>query len=94
VTPIGPLHRGPGEINSPVSVGGIVVHAGDIIVADLNGVVVVPRDTAEDVVERLQRKRAAEADYTDAVARGDFDNSWVDRILDESGVIVESRDPV
>ncbi len=42
VTPIGPLHRGPGEIN-PIAAGGIVVHAGDIIVGDLNGVVVVPK---------------------------------------------------
>ncbi len=28
VTPIGPLHRGPGEINFPISAGGIVVQAG------------------------------------------------------------------
>ena len=46
ITPVGPLHRGPGEINYPVSVGGIVVQPGDVIVGDLNGVVVVPRDSA------------------------------------------------
>ncbi len=44
ITPIGPLHRGPGEINYPVSVGGIVVHPGDLVVADMNGVVVIPRE--------------------------------------------------
>jgi regulator of RNase E activity RraA len=86
VTPIGPLHRGPGEVNHPVSAGGIVVQPGDVIVGDQNGVVVVPRELADEMVDRLQRRRAAEADYTDAVSRGEFSNAWVDDLLDASGV--------
>jgi regulator of RNase E activity RraA len=89
VTPIGPLHRGPGEINYPVSAGGIVVHPGDIIVGDLNGVVVVPRKIADELLSRLEAREAAEADYTDAVARGQFSNDWVDQILSSNGVCVE-----
>lgn len=89
VTPIGPLHRGPGEINHPVCVGGIVVHPGDIMVGDLNGVVVVPLDIAEELVERLVAREAAEASYTAAVARGEFSNEWVDDILMANGVAVE-----
>ncbi|MCW3050054.1 MAG: 4-hydroxy-4-methyl-2-oxoglutarate aldolase [Solirubrobacterales bacterium] len=89
VTPIGPLHRGPGEINYPVSIGGVVVHPGDVIVGDLNGVVVVPLDIAEELVERLSNLALAESDYTSAVARGDFSNAWVDDILVENGVAVE-----
>jgi RraA family protein len=90
VTPIGPLHRGPGEINHPVCIGGIVVHPGDVIVGDLNGVVVAPKDIAEELLHRLLTREAAEADYRDAVARGDFSNSWVDDILVGSGVVVEA----
>ena len=86
VTPIGPLHRGPGEINYPVSVGGSVVHSGDVIVGDLNGVVVVPRDFADELVSRLVSRAEAESDYTSAIARGEFTNSWVDEILDAAGV--------
>lgn len=86
VTPIGPLHRGPGEINYPISAGGIVVHPGDLIVGDLNGVVVVPRDIVEEVLERLSARAAAESDYTAAVARGEFSNEWVDELLVEGGV--------
>jgi regulator of RNase E activity RraA len=86
VTPIGPLHRGPGEINYPISAGGIVVHAGDVIIGDLNGVVVAPREIADELVNRLEQRRNAEADYTAAVARGDFSNEWVDQLLAESGV--------
>lgn len=89
VTPIGPLHRGPGEINHPVCVGGIVVHPGDIVVGDLNGVVVVPLDIAEELVDRLLAREVAEASYTAAVARGEFSNEWVDDILVANGVAVE-----
>lgn len=88
VTPIGPLHRGPGEINHPVSVGGIVVNPGDIIVGDLNGVVVVPREIAGDLLERLRSKAPAERAYAEAVARGEFSNSWVDNALQQSGLTV------
>ena len=86
VTPVGPLHRGPGEINFPVSAGGIVVQPGDVIVGDLNGVVVVPRDIADEMVQRLTAQKAAEADYTASVARGEFTNTWVDDTLQEAGV--------
>lgn len=89
VTPIGPLHRGPGEINFPVSAGGIVVQPGDLIVGDLNGVVVVPRGIIEELLRRLQTRAEAEAAYVASVARGDFSNAWVDALLEESNVAVE-----
>jgi regulator of RNase E activity RraA len=88
VTPIGPLHRGPGEVNYPISAGGIVVHPGDVIMGDLNGVVVVPQEAAPELLARLRAQRANEAAYLDAVTRGDFSNAWVDRILSESGVVI------
>jgi len=91
VTPIGPLHRGPGEVNYPISAGGIVVNPGDVIVGDLNGVVVAPREIADELVRRLTERKAAEADYTAAVARGDFSNEWVDNLLADSGI--ERTDP-
>ena len=95
VTPIGPLHRGPGEINHPVSIGGIVVNPGDVVVGDLNGVVVAPRDIAQELLNRLLAREAAEADYRESVARGEFSNTWVDEILIGSGVAVEpEREPV
>jgi regulator of RNase E activity RraA len=92
VTPTGPLHRGPGEIGYAICAGGIVVHAGDVLVGDANGVVVIPRDIADDLLVRLTAKREAEAAYTAAVARGDFNNDWVDATLEASGVLV--RDAV
>jgi regulator of RNase E activity RraA len=89
VTPIGPLHRGPGEINHPICCGGIVVNPGDIVMGDLNGIVVIPSAIAADVLASLRAKAAGEAGYTEAVARGDFSNAWVDRLLEQSGMEVE-----
>ncbi len=82
-TPVGPLHRGPGEINYAICCGGVVVNAGDIVVADAAGVVVVPAEIAAELLERLLSHRDANAAYFASVRRGDFSNAWVDRILDE-----------
>jgi regulator of RNase E activity RraA len=91
VTPTGPLHRGPGEINYPVSAGGIVVYPGDIIVGDLSGVVVVPAEIAGELIVRLESAKAKESDYTAAVARGDFSNDWVDTLLLENGLTFDGQ---
>ena len=92
VTPIGPLHRGPGEINFPISCGGIVVMPGDILVGDSNGVVVVRRDFAEEILDRLCAERETLARYVESVKRGEFSNAWVDKTLQEAGCLSEQKD--
>jgi RraA family protein len=91
-TAVGPLHRGPGEINGALCCGGVVVNPGDLIVADGAGIVVVPRDVAAEVLERLQAHRQSNAAYLEAVRRGDFSNAWVDRILEGAGCPLVSGD--
>ncbi len=81
VTPFGPLHRGPGELNYAVSAGGIVVNPGDLIVGDACGVVVVRREFAESTAARLQAHRARMEEYVSNVKRGIFSNDWVDAQL-------------
>ena len=85
VTPIGPLHRGPGEINYPISCGGIVVNPGDIIMGDGNGVTVVRKEFAEDIMQRAIVQRESLQKYVADVRQGNFSNAWVDRLLDEKG---------
>ena len=89
VTPVGPLHRGPGEINYAVCAGGVVVTPGDVVIGDRNGVAVVPQEFASELLDRLRAKQQREAEYNAAVARGDFDNTWVDDTLAEGGVTVD-----
>lgn len=90
VTPIGPLHRGPGEINYPVSCGGIVVNPGDIIIGDTNGVVVVRQDFAEEILARAYAQRDGLAQYVADVKKGIFSNEWVDKLLDSSGCVISA----
>jgi regulator of RNase E activity RraA len=92
-TPVGPLHRGPGEINVSIVCGGTVVEAGDVVLADEAGMVVVPARDAPDVLARLQAGQGESDRYTAAVARGEFSNAWVDAILAAGGV-AESAEPV
>ncbi len=87
-TAIGPLHRGPGEINYPVCCGGVVVCPGDIIVADCFGAVVIPRDNAEEILERMLAYKQSISDYVAGVKKGVFSNKWVQDALDESGCVI------
>jgi len=91
-TSIGPLHRGPGEINYPICCGGIVVNPGDVIVADGAGIVVIPQEIASDLLKRLRNQKASQAAYLASVKRGDFSNEWVDRILTQAGCAVTPTD--
>jgi len=84
-TPIGPLHRGPGEINFPISCGGTIVNPGDVIVADAAGIVAVPRDVVAEVLQRLREHTTRQAGYLASIERGSFSNAWVDRILEQAG---------
>lgn len=88
ITPIGPLHRGPGEINFPVSCGGIVVNPGDIIVGDANGVVVVRQDFAKDLILRLYKQRESLREYIANVRKGIFSNDWVDAVLETNQCLI------
>ncbi len=64
VSPIPGSKDGPGEINSPIACGGVTVSPGDVIVADEEGIVVVPGARAAEVLARAQAKAAAEAAET------------------------------
>lgn len=59
VSPAGPYKDGPGHIDIPVAVGGVVCNPGDLVVADDDGVIVVP---AAEAFTSLAAGRAVEAD--------------------------------
>ncbi|MCJ8139885.1 RraA family protein [Falsirhodobacter halotolerans] len=85
VTPAGPYKDGPGEINVPVTVGGVVIHPGDIIVGDEDGLVAIPPADARDILTMTRAKQAAEQDKMAAIKAGTADTSWIDRALADKG---------
>jgi len=70
IQPNSPAMNGPGVVGAPVTLGDVHVNPGDIVVGDADGVVIVPRDRAEQVLERLAAIRAAEARAEAAVRDG------------------------
>lgn len=85
VTPRGPFKNGPGEINVPIVCGGIVVKPGDIIAGDDDGVVVIPKEEAEDIFRKAKEKMNSETEKFEKIEEGALDKSWVDRTLKENG---------
>lgn len=59
-----------GEFQVPVQCGGAIVHPGDWVVGDEDGVVVVPQDRLESVVEAAKRLAVVEKKIEDEVAKG------------------------
>lgn len=62
-----------------VVLDGVPIRAGDLIVADADGVVIVPRELENEVVERALAKDASEADFRSAVAAGTPPSAAFDR---------------
>jgi regulator of RNase E activity RraA len=85
VTHRGPYKDGPGEVNVPIAIDGMVVHPGDIMIGDSDGVLCVPIDEAEVILTATQGKSAAEIKQMAAIEAGTNDRSWVDRALKDRG---------
>jgi RraA family protein len=86
IIPNGPAKNGPGEINTPISCGGVVVRPGDLILADDSGIVVVPQEIAREVIDKARAKEALEAEGRRQNEAGDLSALWVDEILKEKGL--------
>jgi len=71
LTPVGPTKEGGGQINVPISCGGVIVNPGDIIVGDEDGVVVVRKEDAASVLERTRARMALESAWFAQIANGD-----------------------
>lgn len=86
ITPNSPTRQGPGTAGLPVVVGGVRVDAGDVLVGDLDGVVVIPRERLAAVVERLATVREKEAAMDAAVRGGLTMSDAARRLLDSDRV--------
>jgi 4-hydroxy-4-methyl-2-oxoglutarate aldolase len=64
ISPIAAKRVGDGGLSVQIRCGGVIVNPGDVVVADEEGIVFVPRARAEEVLSKAQAKAAAEAALT------------------------------
>ena len=84
--PCGPTKGLPGRIGQPVSVGGVAVNPGDLIVGDSDGVVVIPRLDVQAVLEAATKKVAAEQQRIEEVNAGILVSPWLNDVLKQAGL--------
>lgn len=86
LSPNAGYRNGPGEVNVPVSVGGVCIEPGDIVVGDRDGVVVVPRAEAEAIRAQLALVIKAEAATEARVQKKQVKRLWDPDAFAERGV--------
>ncbi|KAA0698030.1 RraA family protein [Neorhizobium sp. P12A] len=86
ITHRGPYKDGPGEINVPISFGGMVIEPGDLIIGDDDGLLCVPYDRTEELYAQAKAKNEAEAKTVANTLAGKLDPKlWVEESLKRLG---------
>ena len=89
VTHRGPYKDGPGEVNVPIAIDGMVIEPGDLIIGDEDGVLCVPYMEAAQMLEAAQAKQALESEIMAALKAGTVDRSWIDESLKRLNCYIE-----
>jgi RraA family protein len=76
VTHRGPYKNGPGEINVPVAIGGLVIAPGDIVVGDEDGIVSFAQNIAADLLEKVKAQIKRETDTLADIRAGRYKGSY------------------
>ena len=84
-TPGGPYKAGPGEINVPISCGNISVNPGDIILTDPDGIIVIPRNDAAQILNDAKKFQEADEKKLTAARNGTMNRDWVYKALEDNG---------
>jgi RraA family protein len=92
LNPNGPTKFVPGRLNHPISVGGVTVHPGDLVVGDADGVTVIERARAAALLPLAAEKVAAETRrIADIKSRKALRPAWLDGALRAAGVIQDGE---
>lgn len=85
----GPYKDGPGEINVPIAIDGMVIEPGDLVIGDDDGLLCVPFADAESIYKKAFAKNESEKVSVAEIEAGRQDRSWVDKKLAELGCEIE-----
>ncbi|MGB5747428.1 MAG: hypothetical protein WBM69_10620 [Desulfobacterales bacterium] len=73
--------NGPGTIGAEISIGGVIIRSGDVMVGDRDGVAVLPQDKIPKALEGIQALRDRERNLEERIAAGMTMPDWVKSIL-------------
>src|SRR5262245_2958649 len=90
VTHRGPYKNGPGEINVPVSLDGMVIAPGDLVVGDDDGLLCVPYDDVEAVYQLAREKHEMETRTFKDIGKGDNNRAQYEKQLRQLGCEFEA----
>ena len=90
VTHRGPYKDGPGEINVSVSIDGMVFAPGDLVIGDNDGILCIPFDDVDAVLDAATAKQSAEAVQMADILANRSDRSWVDASLARLGCSIDA----
>lgn len=92
LNPNGPTKFVPGRLNHPISIGGVSVRPGDLVVGDADGVTVIEREKAAAMLPLAAEKLASETKrIADIKSRKALRPGWLDGALRAAGVIKEGE---
>jgi len=92
LNPNGPTKSVSGRLNHPISIGGVTVKPGDLVVGDADGVTVIEREKAAAMLPLAAEKVAAETTrIADIKSRKALRPAWLDGALRAAGVIGEGE---
>lgn len=91
VTHRGPYKDGPGEINVPIAMDGMLIRPGDLVLGDADGLLCVPYEDAETLLAATHKKMEQEKQMMTDIAAGRLDTAWIDATLKRIGCNTEPR---
>jgi RraA family protein len=92
LNPCGPTKSVAGFVNTPISLGGTPVNPGDLVVGDVDGVVVIPRQDVARIVELAQKKLDGETARINGILKGEaLRPSWLEKELRAVGMLAEGE---
>lgn len=91
VTHRGPYKDGPGEINVPIAMDGMLIRPGDLMLGDADGLLCVPYEDAETLLAATHKKMEQEKQMMADIAAGRLDTAWIDAALKRIGCNTEPR---
>ncbi|MEI2264360.1 RraA family protein [Erwinia sp. CGal63] len=92
LNPCGPTKSIAGRVNFPASVAGAAIQPGDLIIGDIDGVVVLPREAVPALLELAQKKLDAESKRIAAIGDGDIRAPWLEKALFAAGMLTEGEE--